>query len=340
MDYWKKHSIEDQRALLQQTADQEGINQVAVEKDWWVTITLKALFQTSCASHLLFKGGTSLSKGWNLIQRFSEDIDMAINYSFFGPEPMNNNQLKTLRKKARKYIHDTVRNELDKRLADMGITGYEIENITKNGTAEISSDSDPTVIHVNYTSVITDTIAYIPPRVKIEISCLSMAEPSKMINISSLIFNHYPAEDSEAVCDINTVLPSRTFLEKIFLLNEEFQKENPRHLRMSRHLYDLEKLMDTDFGKEALEDPKLYEQIVKHRAKYYHLGYVDYQKYHPASVSILPPEGTQQKWREDYEQMKMNFIYGEAISFDELKTRIGLLMKRIAALKTQDNLLS
>lgn len=340
MDYWKKHSLEDQRVLLQQAADQEGISQVAIEKDWWVTITLKALFQTSCSSHLLFKGGTSLSKGWNLIQRFSEDIDMAINHSYFNSEPENNNQLKTLRKKARKYIHNTLRDELDEQLTAMGITGYEIENITQNGGIEISSDCDPTVIHVNYTSVIANAIAYIPPRVKIEISCLSMAEPSEEREISSLIFDHYPSEDSQNVCVINTVLPSRTFLEKIFLLNEEFQKEKPRHLRMSRHLYDLEKLMDTNFGKEALEDPKLYEQIVKHRAKYYHLGYVDYQKHHPTSVSILPPQEVQQDWVKDYEQMKESFIYGEAIPFDTLKIRMELLMERIATLKVADNLLS
>ena len=82
---WFNNDKVDRLAMLQQAeAKHLGINQMAIEKDWWVTITLKALFQTSCADSLLFKGGTSLSKGFNIIERFSEDIDLSINYSFFG----------------------------------------------------------------------------------------------------------------------------------------------------------------------------------------------------------------------------------------------------------------
>jgi len=76
---WFNNDKVDRLAMLQQTeAKHLGINQMAIEKDWWVTITLKALFQTSCADSLLFKGGTSLSKGFNIIERFSEDIDLSI----------------------------------------------------------------------------------------------------------------------------------------------------------------------------------------------------------------------------------------------------------------------
>lgn len=76
---WINNNLIDRLAMLQQTEiAHPGINQVAIEKDWWVTITLKALFQTECADSLLFKGGTSLSKGFNIIERFSEDIDLAI----------------------------------------------------------------------------------------------------------------------------------------------------------------------------------------------------------------------------------------------------------------------
>ena len=84
--------------------------------------------------------------------------------------------------------------------------------------------------------------------------------------------------------DIRTVTPSRTFLEKAFLLNEEFQKDKPRSRRMSRHLYDLEKLMDTNYGKAALEDTALYQAIVEHRRKFYHLGYVNYDLDYPAAI--------------------------------------------------------
>lgn len=82
---WLNNELVDRLAMLQQTeTTHPGINQVTIEKDWWVTVTLKALFQTDCREWLIFKGGTSLSKGFNIIERFSEDIDLAISHSFFG----------------------------------------------------------------------------------------------------------------------------------------------------------------------------------------------------------------------------------------------------------------
>lgn len=339
MSNWQKHTVEEQKQLLSLTAASEGINEVAVEKDWWVSVALKALFQTSCASDLLFKGGTSLSKGWNLIERFSEDIDISIDHTFFGTEPQNNTQLKKLRKKSRKYIHDTLSIELGEQLEKMGITNYQVENITIDGGRSIDTDSDPTVIHLNYESVLESEIPYITPRIKIEISCLSMREPSEEKEISSLIYANYPKQDDEIIFTVKTVSPSRTFLEKIFLLNEEFQKETPRTMRMSRHLYDIEKLMDTDFGKEALSQPTLYEEIVKHRCKYYHLGYVDYQRHHPSLISILPPIKSHKAWVEDYGEMKTNFIYGDTLTYDKLIDRITDLQERISGVKTKDSLI-
>ena len=149
---WFNNDKVDRLAMLQQTeAKHSGINQMAIEKDWWVTITLKALFQTSCADSLLFKGGTSLSKGFNIIERFSEDIDLSINCSFFGIDKTTKNQREKLRKEARAYIHNTLSSELNAKLKEMGVTGYSIENVTqvqeKNGVWQpIASDKDPTVI--------------------------------------------------------------------------------------------------------------------------------------------------------------------------------------------------
>ena len=96
---WLNNDLVDRLAQLQKTAnDHPGIHLVAVEKDWWVTVVLKALFQTSCRESLIFKGGTSLSKGFNLIERFSEDVDLAINHSFFGIEKTSKSQRDKLRK--------------------------------------------------------------------------------------------------------------------------------------------------------------------------------------------------------------------------------------------------
>ncbi len=336
---WINNDIVDRLAMLQQTeAGHSGINQMAIEKDWWVTVTLKALFQTDCRNSLIFKGGTSLSKGFNIIERFSEDIDLAISHSFFGVEKASKNQRDKLRKIARKYIHETLSNQLDTHLKAMGISGYSIENITqiqnKNGEwRQIDSDKDPTVILLHYPTVLDGSLSYIPARVKIEISCLSMEEPTSECHISSLIGETFKDEDIDANCTIRTVVPSRTFLEKIFLLAEEFQKERPRSVRMSRHLYDLVKLMDTEYGREALADKKLYKAIVEHRKAYYALKYVNYDLHAPATINFMIPEKELESWKADYADMRQYFIYGESLEFEALIERIAELQEKVRAMR-------
>ncbi len=332
---WINNNDTDRTYMLEKTEESHpGVGQAAIEKDWWVSVTLKALFQTDCAESLIFKGGTSLSKGWGLIERFSEDIDLAISHSFFGINKSNKSQRDKLRKLSRAYIQGTLSVQLDEQLKAMGITGYQIENVTtvenRNGEiVAIDSDKDPTVILLHYNSLLPRKIDYIPPRVKIEISCLSMDEPIEEREIRSLICESFPDYDTDAVCRIKTVVPTRTFLEKIFLLAEEFQKDKPRSMRMSRHLYDLERLMDSDFGRSALADKTLYDAIIEHRKAYYALKYVDYSLHSPDTINIVPPENVLDDWRQDYLNMQRYFIYGESLDFDQLMKRIIELQRRL-----------
>lgn len=337
MSSWQNHSSDERIAMIQTVAQDHNIEDNAVEKDWWVTVVLKALFNTSCGKWLLFKGGTSLSKGWNLINRFSEDIDISIGRNFFEDvlnlpfvKCENNNQVKKLRKASRDYIHGTLSAELDAELLKMGVKGYTIMNETVTGEPPrpIDHDSDPTIIFVNYESILPSSMRLIDARVKIEISCLSMSEPYEQCEIRSLVFDKFPEEDDEMAALINTVTPSRTFLEKALLLSEELQKEEPRSLRMSRHLYDLDRLMDTEFGQKALNDGKLYKAIVEHRRRFYHLGYVDYDKDYPAKIDFIPQNKVMNAYRLDYESnMVDGYIYGEAKSFDELMKRMEKLLQ-------------
>ena len=322
--------------MIQSVAQDHNIEDNAIEKDWWVTVVLKALFNTSCGKWLLFKGGTSLSKGWNLINRFSEDIDISIGRNFFGDvlnlpfaKCENNNQVKKLRKASRDYIHGTLSSELDAELLKMGVKGYTIMNETVTGEPPrpIDHDSDPTIIFVNYESILPSSMRLIDARVKIEISCLSMSEPYEQCEIRSLVFDKFPEEDDEMAASINTVTPSRTFLEKALLLSEELQKEEPRTLRMSRHLYDLDRLMDTEFGQKSLNDGNLYKAIVEHRRRFYHLGYVDYDKDYPTSIDFIPRNEVLKAYRLDYEtNMVDGYIYGEAKPFKELMKRMEKLL--------------
>lgn len=341
MSKWIDLDLAERRVTLQAVEDKEKLQQAAaIEKDWWVTAVLKALFQTSCKDALSFKGGTSLSKGWDIIERLSEDIDVALDHSFFGMERTNKFQRDNLCRKARTFITTTLKDELDARLQEMGITGYTIEAVTerqtKDGPVHINSNTDPTVLLVHYDTVLEEAEGYIPPRVKVEIGCLAMDEPTEPRPIDTLIAKYYPEEDDEMACTIRTVVPTRTFLEKVFLLNEEFQKAKPRYNRMSRHLYDLERLMDTSYGREALADKDLYDAIVEHRKVYYDLKYVDYSRHAPDKIDFIPPASEIEHWRSDYAEMQRHFIFGAALSFDELLKRMEELRNRFRAISTAE----
>lgn len=328
MRNWLSYTVDERIVMLQRTEDATGLPDYAVEKDWWITKTLQALFATEIGEYCRFKGGTSLSKGWGLISRFSEDIDIALSQRFFGLSVDNNSQLKKLRKVSRKYLIESLASQLEIRLRDLQLNSFNVEPVTEIDGVEVASDADPTVINVEYASIASHKSQYVKPVVKIEISCLSMEDPSEVKALQSLIGIQFPEYDQDSVATVPTVMPNRTFLEKAFLLCEEFQKGNPRSLRMSRHLYDLERLMDTPFGQEALQDAKLYRDIVEHRRKFYHAGYADYDKDYPDGIAILPPENCKEEYERDYEDFVRNFVQGEALSYAQLIERLNVLEKR------------
>lgn len=156
-----------------------------------------------------------------------------------------------------------------------------------------------------------------------------MDEPTELRHIRSLIGDSFEGEDTDADSLVRTVVPTRTFLGKLFLLAEEFQKEKPRSVRMSRHLYDLGKLMDTEYGEEALSNQKLYDAIVEHRQAYYALKYINYDSHAPSTINFTIPELAMEAWRDDYADMRRFFIYGESLEFDALLRRIEELQKRV-----------
>lgn len=335
MKHWQQYNPKERLQLLDIASAEKALPRQAIEKDWWVTMVLEALSQTRYSHLLSFKGGTSLSKGWRLIERFSEDIDIALKREErFAITDTTNNQLAKVRRKARHYIVRELPDELTDILGRMGIVDFTVEpELTrkKNETViDLRADTDPSVIYVNYRTVLPDISEYMPPRVKIEISCRSMNEPVENKSIRSFISEVRPkAED--VVVQFNTVVPTRTFLEKMFLLHEEFQKEKPRSKRMSRHLYDLEKIMDTPFGETALKDKELYEEIVRHRSVFTPIDGVDYTTHAPQTINFIPPQQFMDKWNEDYAMLTNEFLYynGERLSFEHLMNRIRELLERV-----------
>jgi len=339
MAKWIDFSLDERRAMIQGVATSLNIDEAAVEKDWWVTAVLYALFHTSVAKYLLFKGGTSLSKGWGIIERFSEDVDLALDREFFlnemklpCAECRSNTQIHNLREEAQDYIFSELKEELKSQLSILGIDA--IVKAENEVTSNVPHDKDPSVIFVQYPSIYNSQATYAIPTIKVEVSVLSMNEPYEMRRISSLIEQHFPGEDidSDIANAIRTVNPTRTFLEKAFLLCEEYQKAVPRTHRMSRHFYDLEKLMNTPFAKKALADTGLYHKIVEHRKRFYHVGYVNYDKELPANITIVPSDELMPGYQADYNEMKDSFIYGDTLEFSDLMERISVLQKNFRSM--------
>lgn len=340
MSKWINASQNERLVMLQTVAERKQIVDSAVEKDWWVTLTLKALFSLPYAKYLLFKGGTSLSKGWDLIKRFSEDIDLTISRQYFIDERQrpfaqcqNNQQIKLLRKDSRDFITGELCSALANAIRQLGVTDFTLEPLQfipqEDGTMRpIDHDSDPVVLILNYKSIAQSRLSYVPPTVKIEISCLGMDEPFEPRHITSLIYDAFPKEDDELQMVIPTVLPSRTFLEKTFLLNEEFQRHTPRSLRMSRHLYDIEKLMQTHWKDDALQDTELYKAIVAHRKRFYHVGGVDYSKDFPQYIDFIPNGELAKAFIDDYQDMLQTYIYDKqnALQYNNLIKRLENLL--------------
>lgn len=349
MSKWIDFSVAERKAMIQRVVNSRNIDEASAEKDWWVTAVLYALFHMSSANYLLFKGGTSLSKGWDIINRFSEDIDLALDRNFFLKERnekcancASNTQIHHLREKGQDYLLGEFKEELKKQIEAMGLKGATVvaENeITdeSGNSVRIDHDKDPSVIYVQYPSLYSSATSYAVPVVKIEISVLSMAEPFEMKQIPSLISQIFGAEginvDDDYSMEIKTVSPARTFLEKAFLLCEEFQKDKPRTRRMTRHFYDLEKLLHTPYAEIALTDTQLYKDIVAHREKFYHVGYVDYSKEMPSEITILPPDSLRSEYEADYKDMQKSFIYADSLDFETLMGEINKLQTRFRSIQ-------
>lgn len=160
-----------------------------------------------------------------------------------------------------------------------------------------------------------------------------MKEPYENRPLKSLISEMYPDADfADKSIDIPTVLPTRTLLEKIFLLHEEFQKPKGKKInshRMTRHLYDISKLMDTEFREKAINDNELYQTIILHRSILTRISWIDYKTHQYKTVNFIPPKSEIEEWKKDYQAMQESMFYGETESFENLIKKITRLNEKI-----------
>jgi hypothetical protein len=274
-----------------------------------------------------------LSKAWKLINRFSEDIDLAIDKDFFfkSEKGWPRKEITKLRKEAGIYSTGSFFEELKVELQKRGYNelGYKVIETS-------DSDHDPRVLEIYYPNVIKSDTAYILPRVQIEVSCRSLREPFSVQTFGSLVDEFYTEKDfAKPLFEVPTINAERTFLEKLFLLHEEFHRPptKMRVDRLSRHLYDVYHLTKAKVGEKAINNKELYETIVAHRYKFSRVGALAYNLHHPKTLNPIPPQSVLADWEADYSKMKEDMIYEEnKPSFEEIIKKLTELKEKINAL--------
>ncbi|MCI5756790.1 MAG: nucleotidyl transferase AbiEii/AbiGii toxin family protein [Bacteroidales bacterium] len=322
-----------QRQAINNVALKTELPPSSIEKDWWVTQVLKALHTLPYAEHIAFKGGTSLSKCWNLIARFSEDIDIALSREFlgFGGELSKTQISDKLRRAACSFVRGKMQYDVKEALLAQGIRQdvFSVDVVITPVTTV-----DPEVITVTYQSLY-DVSPYIKNTVKLEISGRSMVDPVEKKFINAAIDAHFPnAPFAEEPFEVNAVIPERTFLEKVFLLHEEFHKDVVRVERMSRHVYDLAMMMDSErkIADRAVNNEELYRTVLEHRRKFIGLKGFNYDELYTDTLCIVPDNEIAERWQEDYKFMGEHMIYGPVPSFEELVEKMTLLNDKIRQL--------
>lgn len=322
-----------QRQAINNVALKTELPPSSIEKDWWVTQVLKALHTLPYAEHIAFKGGTSLSKCWNLIARFSEDIDIALSREFlgFGGELSKTQISDKLRRAACSFVRGKMQYDVKDALLALGIRQdvFSVDVVITPVTTV-----DPEVITVTYQSLY-DVSPYIKNTVKLEISGRSMVDPVEKKYINAAIDAHFPnAPFAEEPFEVNAVIPERTFLEKVFLLHEEFHKDVVRVERMSRHVYDLAMMMDSErkIADRAVNNEELYRTVLEHRRKFIGLKGFNYDELYTDTLCIVPGNEIAERWQEDYKFMGEHMIYGPVPSFEELVEKMTLLNDKIRQL--------
>jgi hypothetical protein len=145
-----------------------------------------------------------------------------------------------------------------------------------------------------------------------------------------MIDEHYAeAEFTEQTFIVHATNPQKTFLEKLILLHEEFQKpqDKIRHLRMSRHFYDIGQILNSEYGQDALKNTALFESIIAHRKVLTPMKTTDYEALTLQNLNIVPPDGFLEHYKSDYKEMQNSMIHGESLDFDTLLNEITEKLK-------------
>lgn len=302
----------ERKDLFSETASQRGMTPAVVEKDFWVTWTLGKIFSNSDLSSVLkFKGGTSLSKVYNLIDRFSEDIDMILNWEVLTGEDPQAQRTKSKQEKLNKEIDE---------LGRVYIVEVLLQKISESVGpvchCEVDS-ADHNVLNLHYPKAFSDK--YIRPEILLEIGPLASWLPFEKHLIRPYAAEVFPGLFEKPECQVQVIKAERTFWEKATILHHEANRPegNPQPSRNSRHYYDLAKMALASVKESALADVASLSSVVEFKKRFYYRSWARYDLARPGTFKLVPEGHVLESVRHDYKAMR-SMIYGDYPDFENL----------------------
>ena len=323
------------RELFVAASQKLGYTAPVVEKDFWVCWTLRELFALPGArEHLIFKGGTALSKIWRAIQRFSEDVDVSLSREWLGfTGPLDPEQAKSVSQRKKRLdalvaaceakVRDELRPALAARMsAALSDTGWAVD----------SDPADPQSLIFHYPSAFAeaDEAPYIQRNVKIEGGARADAWPTEDRSLRPYVAEAFPSGVPDADVPVRVLAIERTFWEKATILHAEAhrRKEKPTPTRYSRHYADLAALADHEVGRQALKRDDLRARVVIHKQVFFADKFASYETVVPGSFRLVPDDYRLPDLERDYRDMREMF-FEEPPSWAQVIERLRRLEKEI-----------
>lgn len=307
-------SKDDLRVLITNTARKENISEAVVEKDYWVTYFLDYLFnENKWKEYFTFKGGTSLSKCFEIIQRFSEDIDLILDWRVLGYDKLepwlirsNTKQdkfNKEINEKTERFLKEDFLTELVKDFSQEDFE-FEIDSL------------DPQTILFSYPKIFDSN--YLSQTIRLEIGSLAAWTPATNISIIPIIGDAY-ANIFKEKTNLRTVSVERTFWEKATILHHEANRPESSKMphRYARHYYDMYKIANSKYKDKAIKDKELLRKVTEFKMKFYPRKWAKYEDAMDSKLRLVPDKFRFLELENDYKAMS-EMIYGEYPSFEEI----------------------
>lgn len=309
----------ERRALaFAQTAARLAASSVMVEKDFWVCWLLGLLFaDAELAPHLVFKGGTSLSKVYGVIDRFSEDIDLSISPAFVGVDERVFDGLKS--RTQRDVALARMQSQCGERTRDFIIPRLEatiVEHVGKrqDRATWLRYEDDPIanspVVHFEYPSAEGGGFDYLRREVKLELGSLTDQRPTAQHAVRAWVVDDFPAAFMDWDCQVTALELPRTFWEKATILHAEHHRPNDQPMpdRYARHYSDMARLLEHVGAKAMLADHALCARVVAWKSRVFARQWARYDLARPGTFRLLPPTARLAALARDYAQMRAMFL--------------------------------